>query len=368
MNIGSLNKETLINIGIVLVILYLCFNDKFEHFGSYKASCDNLPKAVKYALEQRKMNKVGDDTWDYYLPCGYTRCEANIKAFNNLKTGKKIFMIDGCDWIASKSGLWSLLKEEWGNYAHYIMPETFILSSRDERNKFKTFYKKQKSENKGCKFILKNYKQRQEGLKLSNDLSTILNSVGDGFNIVQDFLENPYIISGRKINIRYYLLVVCHKGNIKAWIYRDGFMYYTPKFFEKNSMDFKKTITTGYIDRKVYDENPLTLKDFRNHLGKVKANKFDEEVRLKMKATMTALSKRICSNNKLDKHLRFQIFGADIAPDENLNCTLMEINKGPDIGFKDKRDGDVKKQMVKDAFTVIDPIKGDTKHEFERIF
>ena len=58
MNIGSLNKETLINIGIVLVILYLCFNDKFEHFGSYKASCDNLPKAVKYALEQRKIKLV----------------------------------------------------------------------------------------------------------------------------------------------------------------------------------------------------------------------------------------------------------------------------------------------------------------------
>ena len=46
----------------------------------------------------------------------------------------------------------------------------------------------------------------------------------------------------------------------------------------------------GYIDRKVYDENPLTLKDFRKHLGKEKANKFDEEVRTKMKATMKALS------------------------------------------------------------------------------
>jgi len=89
---------------------------------------------------------------------------------------------------------------------------------------------------------------------------------------------------------------------------------------------------------------------------------------MKMKATMTALSKRICSNNKLDKHLRFQIFGADIAPDENLKCTLMEINKGPDIGFKDERDGNIKKNMLKDAFTVVDPIEGDTEHNFERIF
>ena len=42
--------------------------------------------------------------------------------------------------------------------------------------------------------------------------------------------------------------------------------------------------------------------------------------------------------------MKFQIFGADIAPDENLNVTIMEINKGPDIGFKDERDGNLKKK------------------------
>ena len=370
MDIRSLNKETCIKVGlgiVLFVIIFSYFNKNYEGFGNYKG-CSYLPRAVKYAIEKRKMKRVDDDSWEYYLPCGYTRCESNVRAFKNEKSGKKIFMIDGCDWIASKIGLWRLIKEEFGNYAHYIMPETFVLTSDEDKKNFKEFYKKRKKENKGCKFILKNYKQRQEGLRLANDLSKIFNSVDDGFKLVQDFLENPYTISGRKLNLRYYLLVTCHKNKIKGWIYRDGFVYYTPKLFKKNSMDFKRTITTGYIDRKVYEKNPLTLKDFRKHLGPKKAKEFDEEVRLKMKSTMMALSKRICSSDKLKHHFKFQIFGADIAPDENLKCTLMEINKGPDIGFKDERDGNVKKNMVKDAFTVIDPIEGDTKHEFERIF
>lgn len=371
MNI-NIDKNLCIKIGlgaVLLLLLFICFNKRFEHFGSYKASCDYLPRAVKHALEKRKMNKVDDDSWEYYLPCGYTRCESNVRAFKNLDTGKKIFMIDGCDWIASKVGIWKLLKEEWGESAKKIMPETFVLSDKEDKKRFIKFYENRKRENKGAKFILKNYRQRQEGLRLANNLTDIFNALKDDFKLVQDFLENPYTISGRKVNLRYYLLITCHNNKIKGWIYRDGFVYYTPKLFKKNSMDFKETITTGYIDRKVYEENPLTLKDFRKHLGKEKAKKFDEEVREKMKATMKALSRRICSEDKLKKHLKFQIFGADVAPDENLDCTLMEINKGPDIGFKDERDGNVKKQMVYDAFNVIDPIKGEEgKHEFERIY
>ena len=371
MEIKSFNKELYFKIGLSLLlvcVVLLCIDTNFEFFGNYKAACSTLPRAIANALDERKMKKVDDDSWDYYLPCGYTRCESNVKAFQNEKSGKKLFMIDGCDWIASKVALWNLIREEYGRYAHFIMPETFVLSNNKDKQEFKQFYKKKKAKNPNCKFILKNFRQRQEGLRLSNNMEEIFKSVGDGFKLVQDFLENPFIISGRKVNLRYYLLISCFKGEIKGWIFRDGFVYYTPKTFIKNSMDFQRTITTGYIDRKVYEENPLTLKDFRKHIGSEKTKIFDTEVRKKMHAVMKSLSKQICSNKSLDHHLKFQIFGADIAPDENLKCTLMEINKGPDIGFKDERDGTVKKNMIRDALNVIDPIDENVTHEFERIY
>ena len=372
MNNNSSNEKIclMIILGMLcLLFIILCMNKNIEDFGNYKSSCKGLPKAVKYALEKRNLKKVDDNTWDYYLPCGYTKCEKNVREFKNEKTGKMIFMIDGCDWIASKVSLWNVIKENFGRFSSEIMPQTFVLSSDKDIEEFKKFYKKKKSENKNCKFILKNYKQRQEGLKLENNLSNILNSVKDGFKLVQDFLENPYLISGRKVNLRYYLLISCKDDKLKGWVYKDGFVYYTPKPFKKNSMDFKETITTGYIDRKIYETNPLTVEDFRKHLGTEKAKKYDEEVNTKLKSIMISLKNRICIEKDLKHHLKFQYFGADIAPDENLNCTIMEINKGPDIGFKDERDGNVKKNMIHDIFKVIDPKdEEDKKHGFTRIF
>ena len=53
---------------------------------------------------------------------------------------------------------------------------------------------------------------------------------------------------------------------------------------------------------------------------------------------MNAISNSICSNEYLKNTKRFQLFGADVAPDENLHVKLMEFNKGPDMGAKDIRD------------------------------
>ena len=62
------------------------------------------------------------------------------------------------------------------------------------------------------------------------------------------------------------MLVVCAGGKISAYIHSDGFLYYTPKYYDPDDMDFDKHITTGYVDRKVYELNPLTLQDFRDYL------------------------------------------------------------------------------------------------------
>lgn len=374
-NIDEKFIKIILFVGLFILLLYCnekgfeSFENKsIENFANYKSECSYLPRAVQEALDKRKMKKVDDKTWDYYVPCGYTYCENNVRAFKNEETGKKIFMIDGCDWIASKVAIWKLIKQEFGNKAHTVMPETFILTESKDMERFKKFYELRKSENSKSKFILKNFQQRQEGLKLADNMKDIKDSVKDGFKLVQDYLENPFLINKRKVNLRYYLLITCLEGKIKGYLYNEGFVYYTPEFFEKYSMDFKKNITTGYIDRKVYDENPLTLGDFRKFIGKQKAKIWDAEVIKKMSMVMKALSKEICSSKKLSKHLRFQIFGADLAPDENMDGTLIEINKGPDIGFKDEKDGAVKKKMVEDAFTIIEPVDGITSHNFIKIF
>jgi hypothetical protein len=124
-------------------------------------------------------------------------------------------------------------------------------------------------------------------------------------------------------------------------------------------MSFKKHITTGYIDRKVYEVNPLTLQDFRDYLeskNNGSSKVWDKSVEKLMGGVMQAISKKICKNKKLDNHFKFQLFGCDVAPDNKLGCTLMEINKGPDLDAKDERDKQVKLQVQRDMFKIIDPV------------
>ena len=92
----------------------------------------------------KENEKVNDKSWDYYLPCGYTRCESDVLAFQNENTGKKLFMIDGCDWIASKVGLWELIKREFGTNAHFIMPETLFFLMNQIKLSLKIFTLKEK--------------------------------------------------------------------------------------------------------------------------------------------------------------------------------------------------------------------------------
>ena len=343
---------------LLLVILIINYYDRpyIENFGNYKSSCGEYPDLLHKVMKERKM-KENDDDYDIYIPCSYNDCEQEVTEFEGLN-GKKLFLIDGCDWIASKMALWELLKEHHKSDASRYMPESYLLEKPEEIKRLKSNFKKDKI------YVLKNYAQRQEGIKLTKNLDEMINGLKDGWYLAQEYKYNPYTIDKRKINFRYYMLVVCADNKISAYIHSDGFLYYTPDYYDPQDgiptkdLTFNKHITTGYIDRKVYEVNPLTLEDFRVHLDKKGVGlrkKWNNSVETLMNKVMEAISKKICKNPKLDGNVRFQLFGCDVAPDADLGASLMEINKGPDLGAKDERDKQVKLQVQHDIFKIIDP-------------
>jgi hypothetical protein len=222
--------------------------------------------------------------------------------------------------------------------------------------------------------------QRQAGLKITNDKKEILNGKYNDYKLVQELLQNPYTINGRKINLRCYVLVTCNNNKINVYNYNDGFMYYTPKLFIKNSLDRDENITTGYIDRKVYETNPLTHKDFKKYLDNDKRKLSEIESYIKnrglnisdvcfnkindlIKDVFMAFVGIICKTQKFKyNNTLFELFGVDIAVDENLNSMIMEINKGPDMGAKDKRDSEVKHSVIRDIFRLINIIDDNNIH------
>jgi len=343
-----------------------------ELFGNYKSSCGIYPELLKKVMEERNMVENKKD-YDLFIPCSYNSCEKDILAFESDKTGKKIFLIDGCDWVASKMSLWELLKENYGAFASKYMPDSYLLDKEQDLKAFSVKFHENKIKNPNQMYVLKNYAQRQEGLKLTRDHDEIIKGINDGWYLAQEYKYDPYIIDKRKINFRYYLLIVCKDNTIEAYIHKDGFLYYTPDFYDANDMAFNKHITTGYVDRAIYEKNPLTLEDFRLYLDSIGCGlrqRWDFSAENLMNKVMEAISKKICKNKKLDNHVRFQLFGCDIAPTSKLEASLMEINKGPDLSAKDDRDMQVKLKVQKDIFTIVDPNENDciTNTRFVRIF
>jgi len=345
----------LILLGLILVMCY-CDKQK-EDFTNFSSPCGNYPELLLKVMKERKMSD--SKKYDLYVPCSYNDCEKDILAFESDKTGKKLFLIDGCDKIGSKLALWELLNEFYGDKATDYMPKTFLLENKEDLKNFPAHFKANKAKRCDQMYVLKNYEQRQEGIKLTRDLDEIINGLSKGWYLVQDYVYNPYIIDNRKINFRYYMLVTCYQGKISGYIHKDGFLYYTPEYYDSHDISFKKHITTGYIDRKVYEVNPLTLQDFRDYLeskNNGSSKIWDKSVEKLMSGVMQAISKKICKNKKLDNHFKFQLFGCDVAPDNQLGCKLMEINKGPDLDAKDERDKQVKLRVQHDMFKIIDPV------------
>jgi len=359
---------------IVLIIIKIFFSQQIENFVDYYSECEVsglLENVVKgNGMKNNKTN------WDYYFPCEYNTCEEKIKTFENQEGTKKIFLVDGCDWPASKIALWKLLKEHYGNdEAAKLMPQTYLLDDPVDLLAIKTHFKNNKEIRKNFMYILKNYAQRQEGLKIVTTYKEIMEGYKEGFYLVQDYLYNPFLINKHKINFRYYTLIVCRNGIVEGYIHRDGFVYYTPEYYDENDPAFHKHITTGYIDRKIYDTNPLTLDDFRKKLETMKKGSstiWDKNVARLMHDIIEAVSLKICKNNKLKKHTLFMLFGSDVAPTADLLAYLMEINKGPDLDAKDERDKKVKTKVQEDIFKVIEITDEQGKpfmdNRFERVY
>jgi hypothetical protein len=323
-------------------------NDILSQAGLISNNCE--PSGILGNIVQKRNLDISN----YYFPCSYDSCEVDAKKFEH--TDRTIFLIDGCDVLASKVTLWNTLNNYYGKDAIKYMPKTFILNNNTNKDLIEHF-----THNKiiysNQIYVLKNYEQRQQGIKLTRKLKDIEDGYNNGWILVQDYIYNPYIIDKRKINFRYYLLIICNNNKMDAYVHNEGFIYYTPDYYDENDMAFNKHITTGYIDRAVYEKNPLTLGDFRKYLDNIHpslSTKLDNSATHLMSKVVEALSTVICKNKKLNATKRFQLFGCDLAPDSNLECKLMEINKGPDMNAKDERDKIIKTKVQDDIFSIIE--------------
>lgn len=352
-----------------------------------------MNNVMEQVLEDYKINKSNTKNADLIFPCLYNETQKEISDMHLTSNGnEKVFILNNGDQLIAKNLLWKHITSHYGlDIASTMMPMTYILYEKSDLERFKKTYKPSNI------YIMKKNVQQQQGLKITNDYNDIINGYKNNYMVAQKLLQDPYIIPDitsngiidRKINMRYYILVICKNNNIDVFVHNDGFMYYTAESFKKGSMDNNKNITTGYFkDRSVYSRLPLTRQQFwnyldssRNNLTLVESNIKQQKMKISnvvsvrinelLKNVFVTMIGNICSKNcnskPIDKHISFQLFGADIALSDKLIPTIMEVNKGPDMTAKDERDKKLKYKVTSDIFRTIKIINDNGENGFEQI-
>ena len=372
---------------ILLIVIFLfiynvrMFNNNTENFDNgtvitqnYKYyRCNNrmLGTILKDIFDKNNITQSNDD-WNIYVPCGYNNVEDELKKIliNNKDKNKYIFGVNGCDTIVSKNKIWESLVNCYGRKdASTLMPESYVLDDPNEMEIFRKNFNPSQNEI----YILKKNIQRKEGLKLTKDYFEILDGVKDDYKVAQKYIRNLYLINGRKINLRVYLLIIIKNNKTYFYLCKIGKCIYTNKKYNDNDLDFESNITSYNLDMSVYKDSPRHFSELieyinENNKNNKDGNKLFNNIELLMKKVSLCLSKNLYQSKNIDGSITFQLFGTDVIFDEDLHPYLLEMNKGPDMSPRDDIDNTMKNKVQKDMLKSVGILENDNNNSFYLIY
>ncbi|XP_043946273.1 probable tubulin polyglutamylase TTLL9 isoform X1 [Protopterus annectens] len=258
-----------------------------------------------------------------------------------------------------------------------FFPKTFELPS--EYHLFVEEFKK----NPGITWIMKPVARSQgKGIFLFRKLKDIMDWKKDGNKsddlreetqienyVAQRYIENPYLIGGRKFDLRVYVLVTSYVP-LKAWLYRDGFARFSNTRFTLNSIDDQYIhLTNVAVQKTAPDYDPekgckWQIQRLRQYLT---AKHGPETVENIFRDIDNIFIKSLQSVQKViinDKHC-FELYGYDILIDEDFKPWLLEVNASPSLTASSQEDYELKCHLLEDMLHVVDMegrLTGKEKH------
>ncbi|XP_054836221.1 probable tubulin polyglutamylase TTLL9 isoform X2 [Eublepharis macularius] len=176
--------------------------------------------------------------------------------------------------------------------------------------------------------------------------------------VAQRYIENPYLIGGRKFDLRVYVLVMSYLP-LKAWLYRDGFARFSNTRFTLNTIDDHYVhLTNVAVQKTAPDYDPekgckWMIQQFRlyltaKHGAEAVEGLFAEMDNIFIK-TLQSVQKVIIS----DKHC-FELYGYDILIDQDLKPWLLEVNASPSLTASSQEDYELKTHLLEDTLNIVD--------------
>ena len=193
--------------------------------------------------------------------------------------------------------------------------------------------------------------------KVTTDNNQTIN-INDVY-VVSKYIENPFLMSGKKFDLRIYCLVTTFHP-LKAYLYQQGFCRFCNEKFSVDVSDINNIYMhlTNVAIQKKYEKYQKTnggkfsLQNLHFYLENVygyeRAKKCHHDI------TQVIIGALLCVQNVMfnDKHC-FELYGYDILIDQNLKPWLIEINSSPSLSTTTKGDFILKKRLINDVIDIV---------------
>lgn len=210
------------------------------------------------------------------------------------------------------------------------------------------------------------------GIFLFDDLKKISRwrNVGAENYIVQKYIENPYLIGGKKFDLRLYVLVTNYQP-LTCYLYRSGFARFSAHKYSMKDLDNVFVHLTNHSLQKhssKYSKDTggckWGIQEFRQLVmskhGVAAAERMFSDMHDLIIHTLLSVQRVIIN----DKHC-FELYGFDLLMDDNLKPWLLEVNASPSLTASTPDDYELKHNLLDDMMTILDlekRLKGTEKN------
>jgi tubulin polyglutamylase TTLL9 len=178
--------------------------------------------------------------------------------------------------------------------------------------------------------------------------------------VVQRYIPNPYLVAGKKFDLRLYALVTTY-APLTVFLYRSGFARFTNIRYSADPADLGNSFmhltnvaiqkTSDNYDKDTgqkWDVRQLKLYLMSKH-GVGPVDKLFNEMQMIMLRSLLSVQPVMIN----DKHC-FELYGYDIMLDDNLKPWLIEVNASPSLTASTAADNEMKVTMLTSMLDIID--------------
>ncbi|NXN58811.1 TTLL4 polyglutamylase, partial [Rynchops niger] len=188
--------------------------------------------------------------------------------------------------------------------------------------------------------------------------------------LVQRYLHKPYLIGGKKFDLRIYVYVTCYDP-LRVYLFKDGLVRFASCKYSSStkslsnkfvhltnySVNKKNTEYKSNSDETACQGHKWALKALWSYLTQKGVNSEAIWEKIKDIVIKTIIASEPYVNSLVKMYVRrpyccHELFGFDIMLDENLKPWILEVNISPSLHSNSLLDVSVKGQMIRDLLNL----------------